>query len=238
MTPWTTARFRRVVWTAALPLLVPGCVSSFGDVHETIHRTVSAGASPAVRLENVAGTVQVDAWHRSDVDVVATKYGHDAQALRAVTIDVHADSSEVSIVTNYTGGTQSGGVRYRVHVPDDASLHVGNVVGAVNIRGVRGNIRVETQAGEITADLGKVAGDRSIDLRATTGAIALWISPESSAAVEASSTVGAFASNLPGVRQTRENLVGARASGTIGSGSGRIRLATTTGAIAIRQRPI
>ncbi len=237
MTPLTTARVRRVA-CAALALLLPACASSFGGVHETVHRTVAAGASPAVRVDNVAGVVQVDAWHRSDVDVVATKYGHDAESLRDVTIDVHRDSSGVSIVTNYSGRTQNGGVRYRVHVPDDASLQIGNVAGAVKIGGVRGNIRVETQAGEITADLGKVAGDRSIDLRATTGAISLWISPESSAAVEASSTVGAFASNLPGVTQTRENLVGARASGTIGSGSARIRLATTTGAIAIRQRPI
>ncbi len=238
MTPSTTSRIRRVACAAALPLLLSACTSSFGNVNETVHRTVSAGASPAVRVENVAGIVQVDAWHRSDVDVVATKYGRDAQALRDVTIDVHSDSSGVSIVTNYGGGTRNGGVRYRVHVPGDASLRIGNVAGAVKIGGVRGNISVETQAGEIAADLGKVAGDRSIDLHATTGAISLWISPESSAAIEASSTVGAFASNLPGMTQTRENLVGVRASGTIGSGSARIRLATTTGAVAINQRPI
>jgi hypothetical protein len=238
MTPWTTARVRRVAIAAALPLLLSGCASSFGDVRETVHRTVSAGASPAVRVENVAGIVQVDAWHRSDVDVVATKYGHDAQALRDVTVDVRSDSSGVSVVTNYAGGTHTGGVRYRIHVPDDASLRIGNVAGAVKIGGVRGNIHVETEAGEIVADLGKVAGDRSIDLHATTGAISLWISPESSATVEASSTVGAFASNLPGMTQTRENIVGVRASGTIGSGSARIRLGATTGAVAIRQRPI
>jgi DUF4097 and DUF4098 domain-containing protein YvlB len=131
---------------------------------------------------------------------------------------------------------QSGGVRYRISVPAAASLQISNVAGAISIAGIRGDAGVETQAGKIDAGLGRVDGNRSIDLRATTGAVVLWISPDSSANVEASSTVGAFASNLPGISESRENIVGVRASGTIGSGSARIRLTTTTGAVALRER--
>jgi hypothetical protein len=36
--------------------------------------------------------------------------------------------------------------------------------------------------------------------------------------------------------QRRENLVGASGSGTLGAGSARIHITTTTGAIALRQR--
>ena len=89
----------------------------------------------------------------------------------------------------------------------------------------------------IAANVGRVGGDRSIDLRATTGAVTLTIAPGSSATVEANSTVGDFASDVPGMTGEREHIVGARGVGTIGSGSARIRLTTTTGAIALREGP-
>jgi DUF4097 and DUF4098 domain-containing protein YvlB len=232
------ARLERAASAVAV-LALCACSGAFGgNARETVHQAIGAGPAPAVHLENVAGTVRIEAWHKPIVDVEATKYGHDAEDLRNIAVSVRKEASGIYIVTSYTGGTHSGGVRYRVFVPADASLRIDNVAGAIKLEGVRGDVVVQTQAGTITADLGKVAGDRSIDLRATTGAIALWIAPDSSSIVEASSTVGAFASNLPGLSQSRENLVGAHASGKIGSGSGRIRLTTTTGAIALRERPI
>jgi len=130
-----------------------------------------------------------------------------------------------------------GGVRYRIVVPAGASLQVSNLAGAVDVTGVRGNIDVVTQAGEITVDAGRVSGDRSISLRATTGAVRLTVARQSSARVEAYSTVGDFSTDVPGVSQQRQNIVGARGSGTIGSGSGRISLTTTTGAIVLFGRP-
>ena len=125
-------------------------------------------------------------------------------------------------------------MRYRISVPPGASLQIGNVAGSVSVGGVSGDVSVETQAGTIDATLGRVDGDRSIDLRATTGTIALRIARDSSASVNAESTVGSFSSDVPGIVQSRENVVGVRASGNVGSGTARIRLNTTTGAIALR----
>jgi DUF4097 and DUF4098 domain-containing protein YvlB len=214
------------------------CNGAFGErAHEQFRRAVPVGPAPLVRVDNVAGEVRIAGWSKPIVDVEATKYGRDAEELRNVAIAVRAAEDGVSIATSYAGGTNGGSVRYRISVPADASLQIGNVAGAVEITGVRGNVGVETQAGEIAADVGRVAGDRSIDLRATTGAITLTIAPESSATVAASSTVGAFASDVPGISQEREHIIGARGGGTIGSGSARIRLTTTTGAIALREGP-
>jgi DUF4097 and DUF4098 domain-containing protein YvlB len=216
---------------------IVGCTGDFGDrVREEFHQSIAAGGSPAVRVENVAGTVRIDGSSRSDIDVTATKYGHDADELRNVSIAVRREGSGVVIATNYTGGGHAGGVRYRILLPADASVDVGNVAGAVDIAGVRANVNVETQAGAIGVDAGTVAGSRTVNLRATTGAITLRIAPNSSARVDASSTVGAFDSDIPGITHQRENLVGARGGGTIGSGSALIRLSTTTGAIALRER--
>jgi hypothetical protein len=224
--------------SALLTLLVLcGCGGNFSErVHEDVRRTFTAGPAPLVHVENVAGTVRIEGSSRPTVDVVATKYGYDAQELQKIAIGFAQEPGVVSITTSYSGGTHGGGVRYRISVPADASLRIGNVAGAVEIDGVGGNVEVETQAGAITANAGRVAGDRSIDLRATTGAIALTIAPGSSATVDANSTVGAFGSDIAGITQRRENLIGAHGGGTIGSGSARIALTTTAGAIALRER--
>jgi hypothetical protein len=220
-----------------LTLVALGACSGALDerVREQFHSTIEAGPRPVVRIDNVAGTVRVDGWPRDVVDVEATKYAYDAQELRTITISVRPEEGGVAIVTTHLPGVR-GGVHYRIHVPVAAALDVSNVAGAIDISGVAGNLDVVTQAGEITADAGLVAGDRSIDLHATTGAITLSVAPASSASVEAESTVGAFSSDFPGVAGRRENVVGERGDGTIGSGSASIRLTTTTGAIGLRER--
>jgi len=231
------ARTRAFSIAIVLPLMLQACSGAFGErVHESVHRTVVSGDAPAVRVDNVAGAIRIDGWNRPLVDVQATKYGYDERELSGISIDAGREGDEIIVATRYGGGVHGGGVRYRIAVPYGASLHVGNVAGTVDVAGVRGDVAVETQAGQITADAGVVRGNRSVDLRATTGAIALTIAPGSSARVEAESTVGDFSSDVPGITQGRRNVVGSRGGGTIGSGSATIRLATTTGAIALREK--
>lgn len=192
------------------------CACSVGErVHEKFHQRLDSGTAPSVKVDNVAGTVAIETWAKPSVDVSATKYGYDASELGGITIDVGRAPDGISIKTRYEGDNHNGGVRY-------------------TIAGVTGNVAVETQAGTIDAQLGRVEGDRSIDLRATTGTVTLRIARDSSASLEARSVVGSFATDFPGIDQSRENIVGSRAGGKIGAGAARIRLATATGAISIR----
>jgi hypothetical protein len=230
---WMRDMMRRFA-SAGVLLALAACAG--GDrVREQIHRTLSVSDTPNVSVTNVAGTVRIDTWQKPLVDVVATKYGNDSDDLRNVTVDVHQEGDAVTIATRYSGGTHQGGVGYQISVPAGASVHVQNVAGAVDLGGVRGNVVVETQAGRISAALGKVEGDRSIALSATTGAIELSIARDSSASVEVSSTVGHFSSTFPEISQSSENIVGVRAAGNVGSGSAKIRLSTTVGAIELRE---
>ncbi|HEY6326323.1 MAG TPA: DUF4097 family beta strand repeat-containing protein [Candidatus Cybelea sp.] len=223
----------RLVCTAAIVAL-GACSGAFGErARGDSHQALDVGAGATVHVDNIAGSVKVDAWPKPIVDVRATKYGNDAAELRSVKIEVRSEGKDVFVRTNYEG-LHHGTVRYRIAVPADASVDISNVAGAVDLAGVAGDVTVETQAGAITADVGRVAGNRTIDLRATTGAVELSIAPDSDASIAASSTVGGITSRIPGVTASRENLVGARANGLIGSGSGRVRVATTTGAIALR----
>ncbi len=226
-----------MMWTFAcggVLLALAACAG--GDrVREQTHRTLSVGDRPNVSVQNVAGTVRIDAWQKPLVDVVATKYGNDIGDLRDITIDIHQEGDAVNVATRYSGGAHQGGVGYQISVPAGASVHVQNVAGAVDLAGLSGNVVVGTQAGRITAALGKVEGDRSITLGATTGAIELLIARDSSASVEVSSTVGHFSSSFPEISQSSENVVGVRAAGKVGSGSATIRLSTTVGAIELRE---
>ncbi|HTA53382.1 MAG TPA: DUF4097 family beta strand repeat-containing protein [Candidatus Acidoferrales bacterium] len=218
-----------------LLLALCACSGSFGErVHEQFHQAIDSGATPIVHVDNIAGTVALVTWAKPIVNIVATKYGYNASDLRSITISVNRAGNGIFVVTTYGDGDHGGGVRYRVSVPAGASVQIGNVAGAVSVGPVTGNVSVETQAGTIEANLGRVDGDRAIDLHATTGAITARIARESDATVDAQSTVGGFSSDVPGIEQSRENVVGVRASGKIGSGSARIRLSTTTGAIALR----
>ncbi len=224
----------RTVAAGAL-LALCACTGDFGErVHEQFHESIESGATPVVHVDNIAGTIAVVPWAKPGVDIAGTKYGSDADDLRAITIGVHREGDGIFVVTTYSQTTHGGGVRYRISVPSGASVQVSNTAGAVSIGSVTGDVAVDTQAGTIEAALGRVDGGRTIDLTATTGAITLRISPQSSASVDASSTVGAFSSDLPGISQSRANLVGVRASGKIGAGTARIRLTTTTGAISLK----
>ncbi|HEY2474122.1 MAG TPA: DUF4097 family beta strand repeat-containing protein [Candidatus Cybelea sp.] len=216
-------------------LTLCACTGALGErVHEDFHQTVDSTNSPSVSVDNVAGSIAVETWTRPAVDVAARKYGYDASELRGINIDVRRDAGAISVTTRYSGSIHNGGVRYRITVPQDSSLNISNVAGSVRLAAVTGNVSVETQAGTIDAVLGRVDGNRSIDLRATTGTITVRIAHDSSANLDAQSLVGSFSSDFPDIAQSRENVVGSRASGKIGAGTARVHLQTTTGAIAVR----
>lgn len=220
---------------AAALLALGACSGAFGErVHEAFHQAIPSGATPIVHVDNIAGSVRIETWAKPEVDVEATKYGYDAGELRSIIISLHSSGDGIFIVTTYSGGNHSGGVRYKIMVPAAASVQVGNIAGAVDVIGVGGNVSVETQAGTIYARLGRVAGGHSIDLRATTGTVELRIASNSDATVDAQSTVGGFESDFSAISEARENVVGAHAGGKLGSGSANIRLSTTTGAISLR----
>jgi hypothetical protein len=227
---------RKVEMAALMALMaLCACSGSLGErVHEEFHQAIDSGPAPTVHVDNIAGTVRITPWSKPVVDIAATKYGYDAAELHSVTISVHREGDGIFVVTTYAGENHNGGVRYRISVPAGSAVQVGNVAGSVSVGKVSGNVTVETQAGTVDARLGRVDGDRSIDLRATTGTIALRIARDSNATVAAESTVGSFSSDFPGIEQSRENIVGAQAHGKIGSGTARIRLTTTTGAITLR----
>jgi hypothetical protein len=222
----------RALALAALSMTLAACSGT--QVRETVHKSISTGAAPAVRIDNAVGQVTITGWQKNSIDIEAVKTAMTQDIVNTIDIDVQIQGNTVAIATKYHG-FGGGGVRYTISVPAGSSLDVTNTTGAVRIDGVNGDVSAAAQTGAVEASVGRVSDRRAIDLSATTGEVRLSIDPNSDARVEAHTSVGDVSSDFEPVESSRQNVVGASASGTIGSGSASIRLRTTTGAIRLRR---
>lgn len=217
---------------AGLPMAFAGCGGT--QVREPFHQSVATGAAPSVRIDNSAGEVRVIGWQKHSIEIDAVKSASSTGALSNINIDVQTQGNTVRIATKYRGFSSSG-VAYTISLPIGSSIAVNNATGAIHIDGVGGDVTAGTQTGQVDASIGRVTGRRAIVLSATTGSVKLSIDSNSDARVDATTTIGDVTSDFPSVGRSRQNVVGAGASGTIGGGTATIRLTTTTGAIALHR---
>ncbi|MBV8196809.1 MAG: DUF4097 family beta strand repeat protein [Candidatus Eremiobacteraeota bacterium] len=225
---------------AAICLLVSTAAchaATFGArMHETVRHSVDADGIVRLRLENTAGTVRVEGSAKSAIDVEAIKSGYSAEELRAIAIAIDRVGDVLRVQTLYKSDFHTGGVRYRIAVPARIALEVNNAAGTVDVAGLSGDLSIDTQAGAIKADLGKVTLGRSVVLHATTGSIRASLARDSDVTIDAHTTVGSISSDFPPIAGRRESIVGMSAHGRLGSGSARMELTTTTGAISLLER--
>ena len=156
---------------AAAALSLGACAGVMEDrVHEDVRETVRAGPAPVVHVDNIAGEVRVEGTPGSAVEIAATKYGYDENDLKRTRIGVQVTGEGVFIDTTYSGGAHRGGVRYRIGVPGAPRSRSGTCRRRGGKRCERRRHGGDAGRGD-RADAGRVAGSRTIDLRATTGAI-------------------------------------------------------------------
>jgi len=218
---------------ATIWIALSGCSGT--QVREHVHKSISVGSAPSVRIDNAVGQIRVTGWQQNTIDIEAVKDGMSLDAVRNIDIDVQTNGNDVTIATKYHG-FGNGGVAYTISVPAGSSLDIANSTGEIRIEGVDGDVKATAQTGSVVVNAGRVSAKRSIDLTATTGSIKLAIDSHSDARVDARASLGDVKSDFPSVESSRQNVVGASASGTIGRGSASIRLTTTTGSIALLQR--
>lgn len=216
-----------------LPNLI-GCSGSFGEVRAPFHARVATGSSPTVTISNVVGEVRVRPSDADAVDVAATKYGSNQSDLANIDIVARSLDGGVSVETLYRGG-HGGGVRYDITVPEKASVRITNTTGTTKVGAIGGNVVARTATGTIDVRLGRIATNRTIDLKSATGTIALHVAADSSASVSASSALGSISSDFPSIEAVRSNLVGSNAAGRIGDGAATVRLSVGTGSISIER---
>jgi DUF4097 and DUF4098 domain-containing protein YvlB len=230
----TTGMKRFVSFLLLTPLAAVSLTAcSFAEVHETVHQSIASSHSPLVRLQNAVGTVRIDGWDKDTVDVVARKGARSVSDLHNIGIDLHDDNGTIVIVTKYSGFMNSGGVEYTVHVPAASSINVHNDTGTVDVTGIGGNVTINNTTGRVTANLGTVGSNRNVDISTATGEVRLTIARDSSATVDANTSIGNVSSDFPNLNENRHT-VSDHVTGKIGAGLGTIRLSVSTGSISLR----
>ena len=244
------SRFWRLAFGLFLgaALMVPAC---FGGSQE-ITKTFPMRPDGSFELNNVNGTVRIEGWDKSEVEVRAIKTTPDKQSLlELVTIDMVATPDALSVSTRYP--QQEGvevAVDYVIHVPKHAQLnHVNNINGTLRVfsseslgelHTVNGNIEVYESSGDLHAHTTngniyvelKHPGDmRGAFAETMNGSVMLAIPVDLPAELEARCMNGSFSSELPMIMKSAAQPRTVR--GQLGHGGAPIHLGTVNGTIRV-----
>lgn len=232
-----------------LALLAPACL---GGVTREFTRTYPLHGDGSFELNNVNGTVRIEAWDKNEVEVRAIKTTPDSEAiLDLVNIDVDSKPEALSISTRYP---QEEGVEvavdYVIHVPRHAQLnHINNVNGTLRVVSSEsigelhtvngnieiyeggGNVRAHTTNGNVYLELKRPGDSRGASAETTNGSVLLAVPADLPADLEARCMNGNFSSELPmEIRGAdRPRMV----HGRLGHGGTPIHLSTINGAIRV-----
>jgi DUF4097 and DUF4098 domain-containing protein YvlB len=135
-------------------------VAGIAQAGESVDRTIPASANAEIEIENVSGSVEVEAWDRNEVRIVA-ELGDDTEGLEIV-----GEGREIRIeveVPEHSGRWRSRDIEsmVKVWVPAGASVDVETVSADIEVHGVNGEIDLESVSGSIEADGEPSAADLS-----------------------------------------------------------------------------
>ncbi len=200
------------------------------------------------------GGIDVEAWDRDEVRVLAKVVGRARDGARAEEI---VDEVEVSAgrrvrATGPRVGRHEGWwVSYRVQVPANYDLRLESTNGGLTVRGVSGELDLETTNGGIR--LTDVGGDvrahttnggvrvslagrrwdgRGLEATTTNGGVVLEVPDGYSAHLETGTRNGGFRVDFP---ITISGRIHRSISTDLGDGGPPIRLRTTNGGVEIRR---
>jgi DUF4097 and DUF4098 domain-containing protein YvlB len=234
-------------------------VAARATVNETFKQTYPLAADGVVHLENVNGDIDITAWDKAEVSLVADKRARDDEELKRIEIEIDAQPDRLAIKTKYAkkagwffGNTHQGSVRYKLMVPAGARLQkidtvnsditVTGVHGAVNLDTVNGSIsasglmadaRLDSVNGSLRAEFVSLDKVQTVKLDSVNGRAEVTLPKGASASIKTSSVNGSSSVDQP-IKLShsgRHSL-----SGDIGSGGPHITLDTVNGSIAVREK--
>jgi hypothetical protein len=161
-------------WTSLLILVILTIITTSGHAAtRSIEQHQPADPTGSVEIINVAGSVEVLGWDKSEVAVTG-QIGE-----RVERVDVTGADKHLTIkVVLPTGGHWSGDgeARLTIHVPQMSALSVSLVSADLKISGVSGAQQIHTVSGNVTTDGGgnsrvsTISGDVHVSVPASTPA--------------------------------------------------------------------
>ncbi|HNP37853.1 MAG TPA: DUF4097 family beta strand repeat-containing protein [Woeseiaceae bacterium] len=132
-----------------LLLAIGATLLAGGAMAEDIDRTLDADADARISVSNLAGSVEVRAWDRNEVNV-SGELGDDVEKLvferdgRDIIIKVKAPDS--------SWGRRDVEADLDIRVPQGSSLEIGTVSADIEIVGVRGEQELHSVSGDIVTE--------------------------------------------------------------------------------------
>ncbi len=239
---------------AALLALVPVARAS---VTETVSKTFPLSADGTVHLENVNGDIDITAWDKPEISIVAEKKAKNEEDLARVTLEFDASPSRVTIKTRYPktgwfGSNIRASVRYKLMVPAGAHLEkIDTVNSAITVTGVQGRVNLDTVNGSISAtglaadavldsvngalhaEFASLARVTTVKLDSVNGSATVTLPKGAGASIDADTVNGRVSIDQPVKlgKLHRRSL-----DGQIGEGGPRIDLETVNGSISIKEK--
>jgi Putative adhesin len=149
MKPQSNARSRG--WIAifgAAALVVPWSLVHAG---KTIQEHRSADPQGEVEIVNVSGTIELDGWDRSEVEVS----GSAGDNVERVDVTSSDNRTSIRVVTRRRYGWGSDGEAHLVvHVPAKSAVIASLVSSDFKMTGISGMVKVQTVSGNVSGDAG------------------------------------------------------------------------------------
>ncbi|MDZ7265835.1 MAG: DUF4097 domain-containing protein [candidate division KSB1 bacterium] len=202
------------IMAAALCLLAAGVQA--GEVRERFEKNCPLSPGGSFSLENTNGAIEIVAWDRNEVQIVAQKLAQarrqeDAQKLLAATeIIVRQEEYAVAVETRtprvqddddtfwrwiFGEGNGSVTVTYQISLPRQIQIKIQSVNGQIEARAISGNIRLATTNGSIAIDDAR----GSISAKTTNGRLRIAMAQvEREATLDFETTNGSITVEFPG----------------------------------------
>lgn len=232
-----------------------------GDETEKFEKTYPLNANGRISVDNVNGSIVIEAWDKNEVKLEAVKIADSRERLSQVDVKIDSKPDYLRIETEF-GHNRSWNcsgycrleVQYKLTVPRGAVLNeietvngsvtISNMTnftkasavnGTVKALNLRGTAEVETVNGTSEVSFDRLDGNSKISLSTVNGRVNLLIPSDTDATIKAE-TVNGSISNEFSLPVRKGKYVGRDLYGKLGEGSVRINLESVNGGLNIKRQ--
>ncbi|MBM3874655.1 MAG: DUF4097 domain-containing protein [Verrucomicrobia bacterium] len=245
-------------WLRALPVLtLLAAPLAAQDTPATapvvIERSQAVSANPRISVRNVSGKVEIIAWDRNEVSIVAEKRARKPEVAAKAEIVIETSADRIDIETRFEKSWIWGDkveVDYLIKAPAGARLDVKvvnagvitqGITGPANVEAVNGNLdlagltaggRFKTVNGSIDATFSAVAARDDITIETVNGNVDLSLPADATFSLTARTINGGMRCAFPldKSKNSRTEVVG-----TVGSGGAAVTLKSVNGNLQVRK---
>lgn len=131
-------------------MLVASVPWSLAHAARAISEKRPADPQGTVEIFCLAGSIEVAAWDRPEIEVTGTV----DDGVERVEVAGSGDRTSIRVLPRGAGGSAGGGTQLTIHVPVKSSVSTTLVGADLKIAGVQGDAKLQTISGNVVGDVG------------------------------------------------------------------------------------